>query len=127
MTRERRSPDTGNPGGAKSAEAANLNTHSSIDKRPTVRYQATDQDQPSHVPLGTREIEMVRALRRGPCTRVELARIRPRLGLTGPATIQRLRRKGFLIESVWHEVDDSEGVTVRFVSYHLVGKVEVAT
>jgi len=66
---------------------------------------------------------MVRALRGSPKTRVELAQIRPRLGLTGPATVERLRRKGLQIESLWREGADAEGRTVRFVAYELKGSV----
>lgn len=126
MTYTNGDPTTGNGGGGVyRAEAANLNTHSSIGKHPKVRYWVTGEDQPICVQVGAREYEMLRALREGPRNRVDLVRIRPRLGLNATGTVARLRRKRFVIESVWHVIEDSEGLTVRFVTYRLIGKVEV--
>ncbi len=118
-------PDTGNPGGAKNAEAGMLRVNSNTLRSPTVIYQASEKSAPILAVLGTREYEMVRALRGGPLTRVELVRVRPRLGLNATGTVARLRRKGIPVASIWHKVKDTEGRTVRFVSYHLTGKVEV--
>jgi len=94
-----------------------------IDRRPVLLYRAPGEPTPSPIRLGARELEMVRALRGSSKTRVELSERRPRLGLTGPATVERLRRKGLQIESLWKEGADADGRTVRFVAYELKGRV----
>lgn len=122
MINERENAAPGaNGGNAHRAEVGNLGSEFNIDGRPTAACHTPDRRVP--ISLGVREREMLRALQGGARTRVELSQIRLRLGLSGPATVQRLRRKGIQIESVWHKVEDSEGQTVRFVSYHLIGKV----
>ena len=118
-----RPPTAGNGEGPETIEATNLHLHFTTDRRPVLLYRAPGEPTPSLILVGARELEMVRALRGSPKTRVELAQIRPRLGLTGPATVERLRRKGLQIESLWREGADAEGRTVRFVAYELKGRV----
>ncbi len=104
----------GKPDGGNDVKATNLQLHSTTGNCPTVSHPVT---------LGAREREMVQALGGKPLTRVELARIRPRLGLNATGTVARLRRKGIQIESIWHKITDAEGRNVRFVSYRLIGTV----
>jgi len=67
---------------------------------------------------------MLQALRPAPVSRITLAKRRPRLGLSGPQYIERLRRKGLHIETAWHTDTDRDGRRVRFVEYHLLGTVQ---
>jgi len=123
MTAKKNPATGGVGGGADKAKAANLSSYFIIDSRPRVIYQAPGEPLPTLIWLGARELEMVRALDGRPLTRIELVRIRPRLGLNATGTVARLRRKGIPVESVWHKITDAEGRTIRFVSYSLTGKV----
>ena len=108
---------------AGKAEAGNFIFKNTIDRRPVLLYLAPGEPAPSPIRVGARELEMVRALRGSPKTRVELSERRPRLGLTGPATVERLRRKGLQIESLWREGTDADSRAVRFLAYELKGRV----
>ncbi len=123
MSPRQERPGTANAGRTDKAKAANLSSYLIIDTRPRVLYQAPGEPLPILIQLGARELDMVLALDGRPLTRVELVRIRPRLGLNATGTVARLRRKGIPVESVWHKITDAEGRTVRFVSYSLTGKV----
>ena len=76
-----------------------------------------------NIRLSAPQLEMLQALRPAPVSRIGLANRRPRLGLSGPQYIERLRRKGLEIESVWHTGTDRDGRRVRFVEYILRGTV----
>ncbi len=90
-----RPPTAGNGEGSESIKASNLRRNYSIlDQRPVLLYQYPGETAPTPIWVEGRELEMVRALSGSPKTRAEFAQIRPCRGLTGPATIQRLRRKG---------------------------------
>jgi hypothetical protein len=69
------------------------------------------------------EAEMLTALRHGPVTRAELLMLRPRLALSAPQIVERLRRKGVPIETLWRRATDRDGRDARFGEYRLTGKV----
>ena len=76
------------------------------------------------IPLGPRQVEMLRLLHAAPATRVALLqRGRPRMGLSAPQIIEKLRRKGFHITSVWLHGIDGQGEPCRYVSYRLRGRL----
>jgi hypothetical protein len=87
-----------------------------------LRY-APPGGKPLHIRLSPGALEMVEALRSAPASRFELMKRRPRLGLSGPQAIERLRKAGIEIESEWLKGEDRTGRPVRFVRYCLRGRV----
>ena len=126
MRDQREKPDPrGNAGtGPESYEAGNLRNDSNTRApRSVLLYQAPGEPVPSPIRVSRREAEMLQALRGAPATRAELAERRPRLGLSGPQIVERLRHKGICIESVWREGADANARPCRFVAYALKGSV----
>jgi hypothetical protein len=74
--------------------------------------------------LGATDSEMLAALSVAPASRFDLMKRRPRLGLSGPQIVERLRKRGLTIESEWLRGLDGRGKPTRFVRYHLRGAVQ---
>ena len=91
--------------------------------RPVVKYVPPDANSPQRIPVGNRQLELLRMLHRGPATRLEmLRRGRPRAALNATGTIAALRKKGVAVEGAWEKVCDADGLTARCMRYHLVGQ-----
>ena len=74
--------------------------------------------------LSATEAEMLAALVQCPCSRFDLTKRRPRLGLSGPQVIERLRKAGVVIDTEWLRGTDRDGKPIRFGIYRLRGRVQ---
>jgi len=120
-----KSPAPGNRGEAQSKNAGKRSQNHTKTGGPgfcLLRY-APPNGKPVHIRLSPAALEMVEALRRAPASRFDLVQRRPRLGLSGPQAIERLRKAGIEIESEWLKGKDRDGRPVRFVRYCLRGRV----
>lgn len=91
--------------------------------RPVIRYVPPDANAPQRIPVGNRQLELLRMLHRGPATRLEmLRRGRPRAALNATATIAALRKKGVAVRGDWELGSDADGLVTRCMRYHLVGQ-----
>ena len=123
MADRRKSPAPGNRGEAQSKNAGKRSRNSTLPMRPDsclIRYKPP-KGRALAIRLSPSQLEMLQALRPAPVSRFDLANRRPRLGLSGPQYVERLRRKGLEIESVWRTGTDRDGRRVRFVQYQLLG------
>jgi len=125
MADQRKSPAPGNRGEAQSKNAGERSTnHTKVGRSGCcmLRY-APPGGKPFHVRLGATDSEMLEALRCAPSSRLDLMKRRPRLGLSAPQAIERLRKAGLDIESEWIKGKDGQGEPMRFVRYRLLGRV----
>lgn len=73
--------------------------------------------------LTAAEAEMLAAINGASMSRADLLMLRPRLALSAPQLVERLRRKGLDIETEWRRGTDRDGRAVRFGAYRLRGSV----
>ncbi len=121
----RKSPAPGNRGEAQSKNAGKRPLNHIKSAPPgscLIRYKPP-KGRALAIWLTPSQLEMLQALRPAPVSRVTLAKRRPRLGLSGPQYIERLRKAGLEIESEWRTGTDRDGRRVRFVEYKLRGTV----
>lgn len=88
-----------------------------------IRYFAPGTTKARTVELGNRQYELIKILRHGPATRMDLLlRGRPRIALNTTALVSQLRQKGIEIEGRWEMGHDGDGARARFMRYTLKGK-----
>ena len=121
MADKRMSPAPGKGSEAQGKNAGKRPVHSNT-PRPLFRYRPP-KGRAVNLRLSATEAEMIAALTQCPCSRFDLTKRRPRLGLSGPQVIERLRKAGLAIESEWTRGEDRDGRPVRFVYYRLHGTV----
>lgn len=124
MPDRRKSPAPGNRGEAQS-NAGKRSRNSTLPLRLDsclIRYKPP-KGRALVVRLTPAQMEMLQALRPAPLSRVDLAKRRPRLGLSGPQYVERLRKAGLVIDTQWIHATDRNGNAVRFGRYCLRGSV----
>jgi hypothetical protein len=124
MVDRRKGPDTGNRGEAINNAGERLTNHNKAGRSGfcTLHYAPPGRN-PFHVRLGATDAEMLEALRHAPSSRLDLMKRRPRLGLSAPQAIERLRKTGLETVSEWMKENGAHGRSVRFVHYRLLGRV----
>ena len=121
MAEKRTSPAPRKGGEAQGNNAGKRPVHSTP-LGPLFRYKPPKGRAVNLRPSAT-EAEMIVALSECPCSRFDLTKHCPRLGLSGPQVIQRLRKAGLAIESEWTRGEDRDVRPVRFVYYRQHGTV----
>ncbi len=92
--------------------------------RKFLRYVPPGSHNTVKIEVGHRQLDLINALRHGPCTRMDLLiRGRPRLALNTTALVAQLRQKGVEIEGRWESGLDGDGGRSRFMRYSLAGRV----
>ena len=122
MADKRTNPAPRKGGEAQTKNAGKRPTHSNP-PGPLFRYKPP-KGRAVTLRLSATEAEMLAALIRCPCSRFDLTKRRPRLGLSGPQVIERLRKAGVEIETEWARGLDRDGRPVRFGIYRLTGIVQ---
>jgi hypothetical protein len=110
VTEKRKGPAPGTRGEAANNAGERSPNHTKTEPPGfcLLRY-APPGGKPFHIRLSPAALEMVEALRRAPASRFDLVKRRPRLGLSGPQAIERLRKAGVQIESEWLKGVDRNG------------------
>jgi len=125
MANRRKKPAPENRGEAQSKNAAKRSRNSTLPLRLDsclIRYKPP-KGHALAIRLTPAQMEMLQALRPAPVSRVDLANRRPRLGLSGPQYVERLRKAGLVIDTQWIHATDRNGDAVRFGRYCLRGRV----
>ena len=120
----RKSPAPGNRGEARK-HAGKRSRNSTLPMRLDsclIRYKPP-KGRALAIRLTPAQMEMLQALRPAPVSRVDLANRRPRLGLSGPQYVERLRKAGLVIDTRWVHAIDRNGNAVRYGRYCLRGSV----
>ena len=125
MPDRRKSPAPGNRGEAQRKNAGKRSRNSNLPPRLDsclIRYKPP-KGRALVIRLTPAQMEMLRALRPAPVSRADLANVRPRLGLSGPQYVERLRKAGLAIDTQWIHATDRNGAPVRYGRYCLRGSV----
>ena len=125
MPDRRKGPAPGNRGEAQNEHASKRSTNHIKSAPPgccLIRYKPP-KGRALAIRLTPAQMEMLQALRPAPVSRVDLANRRPRLGLSGPQFVERLRKAGLVIDTQWIHTTDRNGAAVRYGRYCLRGSV----